>query len=182
MKAGPNPEPMTVEWFVAQIRPGQYERARVNLSRQGYEVVMPRLRLSVRRGGRSVVECKPLFPGYAFIREPDVDLDWRPINATYGVVRLLRGPTGAPAVMPKGFVESLLDMTNEAGLLSAPPAVAPGDDVEIVAGPFAGVIGKVITLTSTGRIRLLLDLLGRSVRTEVEQAAVDIVPSKKAAG
>lgn len=169
-------------WFVAQVKPGQYERARVNLGRQGFDVAMPQLRKTVRRRGRTIGELKPLFPGYVFIREPEARLDWRPINATYGVGRLLSGATGDPAIMPLGLVERLLSMTDESGVLSAPPHLSPGDDVEIVSGPFAGFIAKVVALTATGRIRLLLDLLGRSVRTEVDQFSVDIVPKNKAAG
>lgn len=169
------PETGSATWNVAQVKPGQYERARTNLVRQGYEVAMPRLRKATRKGGRAATRLVPLFPGYAFIQEPAGGLDWRPINATYGIGRLIAGENGRPARLPSGFVESLLSRTDPDGVFSAPPAVAAGDDVEIVAGPFAGIVAKVVTLTETGRIRVLLDLLGRSVRTEVHQFDLDIV-------
>ncbi len=167
--------PETATWYVAQIKPGQFERARVNLIRQGYDVVMPRLRKAMRKGGGTAMRHSPLFPGYAFIREPGDSHDWRPINATYGVGRLIAGEHGRPATLPAGFVESLLSCTDSDGVFSAPPSVAPGDDVEIVVGPFAGIVARVVMLTETGRIRLLLDLMGRSVRTEVDQLDVDVV-------
>jgi transcriptional antiterminator RfaH len=163
-------------WNVAQVKPGQYERARTNLVRQGYEVAMPRLRKATRKGGRTATRLVPLFPGYAFIREPAGGLDWRPINATYGIGRLIAGENGRPARLPPGFVESLLSKMDPDGVFSAPPpAVAEGDDVEIVAGPFAGIVARLVTLTDTGRIRVLLDLLGRSVHAEVHQFDLDIV-------
>jgi len=76
-------------WYLAQLKPGGLDRAVVNLARQGFDSLMPVREETRRRAGRWRTIAKPLFPGYLFVKVPAGRQDWRAINATYGVSRLV---------------------------------------------------------------------------------------------
>ena len=168
-------------WYVAQVKPGANDLAERNLARQGFHAVMPRLLKMRRVGARQIQVRTPLFPGYVFIDPQTVAQSWRPINSTLGISRLLTGQGGRPARLPAGFVAALLRGCDEAGVFAGRPALNPGDTVEVVSGPFLGLVAEVVEMTSAGRVRLLLDLLGRSVRAEADLLDLDVVVANNAA-
>lgn len=130
------------------------------------DVFAPRLRFRrpTRRGPVWFVEA--LFPGYLFAR-----FDWaQQIKA----VRYARGVMGVvhfgpkPAVVPEAVVEKLRREMGEQELRVIAREVAVGDEVQVTAGPLAGLLVVVQQLLpARERVKVLLEFLGRRVEAEV---------------
>ncbi len=148
-----------VRWFVAQCQPHRERGAAVHLKRQDYETFLP-MRVRTRRHARRIdTVLRPYFPGYIFI-SLDLEADeWRPINGTFGVVRLVMGGD-RPAPVPYGIVEALKASCNDSNILEWQPLLSPGDAVRVATGPFADIVGTLDRLDGAARVRVLLNLLG----------------------
>jgi transcriptional antiterminator RfaH len=153
-------------WAVAQIERRMQTpcKGRPNslleyiLQRAGYETYLPRLQL--RRHG--VTRNIPLFPSYIFVRVVD---RWYPITSSPGVIRLLMNGD-----RPAALIDSALDLIRgkeRGGFVRLPRGTAKGDQVRVLGGQFVGHIGLYDGQTSHERERVLLELLGRSVRVEL---------------
>jgi transcriptional antiterminator RfaH len=149
-------------WYVAHTQPRAESRAIVHLERQGYSVFCPRYRKTVRHARKAKSILAPLFPNYLFLRlDASRDL-WRAVNGTRGIVRLIsQGETPQP--VPHGIVEALQSRMNAGGVMDLTPTFKVGQAVRIADGPFADLVGTLEHLDAAGRVRVLLDLLGRSV-------------------
>lgn len=158
-------------WYAVHCQPNRERAAAAHLRNQNYDVFLPWQR-KVRRHARKIESVlRPFFPGYLFLRL-DLSQDrWRPINGTFGVVRLvMQGDRPAPA--PLGVVEGLKDCCDESGILEWLPALTPGQTVRITDGPFAEFVGELERLDSAGRVRVLLNLMGGEVPAWVPRSSV----------
>lgn len=158
-----------MRWYVVYCQTRQEERADLNLRRQGFDSWLPRMRRTRRHARRIDNVFVPLFPGYLFV---SLDLDrqsWRSINGTFGVRRLL-GENERPTPVARGFIETLQETIDEAGLVAVPQdTLESGDPVRLIAGPFADMIGTLARLTDKDRVAVLLNVLGREVRALVSR-------------
>jgi transcriptional antiterminator RfaH len=68
-----------------------------------------------------------------------------------------------PQPMPYGIVEALMARVCADGATDWTPTFRIGQVVRIAGGPFAEFLGALEYLDAIGRVRVLLDLLGRSV-------------------
>jgi transcription antitermination factor NusG len=75
----------------------------------------------------------------------------------------------APVPLPRGVVEVLKDRTDANGAFDWAPSLRVGQAVEISDGPFADFVGTLESLDDHGRVRVLLDLLGRSVSVSLRR-------------
>jgi transcriptional antiterminator RfaH len=156
-----------------QTQPRAESRAAANLERQGFFVFYPRLRKTLRHARVTKQVLVSLFPSYIFVRR-DVSAEaWRSINGTFGVVRLVaNGDTPRP--VPHGVVESLQARATEEGTLDWMATLHVGQAVRIVNGPLTDFCGQLEQLHDSGRVKVLLDLLGRSVSVETNREALEL--------
>jgi transcriptional antiterminator RfaH len=161
-------------WYVVYTHANSEARAYDHLLRQGFRAMLPtykRWRKHARK--RELVE-RPLFPRYLFVALDMLEQRWRPILSTVGVCDLVRRGN-APAPMPAGLAEAI----GERAACGAFDRLAPleglhhGDVVRIMEGPFTDLIGRFAGSADNDRVLVLLDLLGRQVRTTLSQAAVE---------
>lgn len=149
-------------WYVVHTKPRAEIQAVAHLGRQGYTVFCPRCRRTVRHARKTKLVLAPLFPNYLFLRLNVVCDQWRAVNGTRGVARLImQGDTAQP--MPYGIVEALQARMGADGAMDWTPTFKIGQVVRIADGPFAEFLGPLEYLDAIGRVRVLLDLLGRSV-------------------
>ena len=161
-------------WFVVHAQPKNEMRAVANLDRQGFQTFCPCVRHTVRHARKSTLTLLPLFPGYVFV-QIDVSVDqWRSINGTRGVIRLITNGDD-PVPVPVGIVEDIKRRISPDGAMDWTSTLKIGDQVKISDGPFAAFIGTLEKLDASGRVRVLLDLLGRSV--SVSLPAEKIAPA-----
>jgi transcription antitermination factor NusG len=71
--------------------------------------------------------------------------------------------------------ETLVASTGEDGLLKMRPRLSVGDPVRLMQGPFAEYLETLERLDDSGRVRLLLEMLGRRVPVMVADHHVDRV-------
>lgn len=155
-------------WFVVQIQPSREPVAILNLERQGFEVFAPRvLRTRLSRTRKRTERLEPLFPGYLFVR---LDLDraqWRSVNGTYGVSRLVTFGE-RPATLTIGFVEALADRANEQAVVAFAENLRAGDRVRVISGPFDDLIGTLESERGPERVVVMMQLLSGTTPVELE--------------
>lgn len=128
---------------------------------------MPKRLKTVRHARKMSTVEAPFFPRYLFI-VLDLGRDqWRKVNGTFGVARLvMRGDEPHP--VPYGVVETMIASADISGFLDLAEKLRVGGPVRLMAGPFADQLAILEELDDSGRVRVLLDILGRQVRMTTE--------------
>ena len=152
-----------MRWYVAETQPRKESYAAEHLARQRFDWFLPRYRKTRRHARKFDTVLAPLFPGYIFVRFDREHANWRSINGTMGVRRLICGDGGLLSPMPAEVVSQLQARCPDGIFETALDALTPGDRVRITAGPFAELIAEVRSLDDRGRVALLLDILGGGV-------------------
>jgi len=113
----------------------------------------------------------PLFPGYVFVKV--ILHDRFRVLENPGIIRLV-GTNGSATPVPEGEVEKL--RSSLAIWKAEPyPFLAPGSQVRIKSGPFAGLQGRVIR--RKGRLRLVasFDIIQRAILLDIDAAEAQLV-------
>jgi transcriptional antiterminator RfaH len=150
-------------WYVAQTQPNAESKAVAHLGRQGFATYLPRYLKRRRHARRVDVVSAPLFPRYLFIE----------IDTTIGVSRLVcTGDTPTP--VSNQVVTLLKGREDPAGFiqLDHQPQFRVGDKIRILDGVFCDCLGLYDGMSDRDRVTILLDLLGRKVRVQVDAEAV----------
>jgi transcription antitermination factor NusG len=157
-------------WHCIATQPHQEFAAVGELARQHYRTFLP---LHLERGNHRPDRIVPLFCRYAFVAFDPMRDPWGSIRHTRGVLALIRHAPESPTPLPAGVVEHLMARTSARGVVDDPgdaPAVSHiplGAAVSVVHGPLAGLAG-VVALSSANRVCVLLRLLGREVRANLD--------------
>ncbi len=155
-------------WFAVNTQPLAETRARRNLENQGFRTFLPRRRKTRCHARQLTVIKAPLFPRYLFIAFDPLRDQWRKVNSTFGVSRLvMRGE--APHPVPDGVVEALIAVTVDGGIVDLATKLQTGDPVRVMAGPFAEQLAMLEQLDALGRACILLEIMGRQVRATTER-------------
>ena len=151
-------------WSVAITKPGSENRAVLNLERQGYVTYLPKY--TSLAGGKAKI--KMLFPRYLFIK---IENQWHSINSTFGVSRIILGYDGKPSVVPDKIISDLKMREDSKGLILLPvaPKFCQGERVRVVKGALEGYIGLFDGMRPNDRVRILIDMLGQTVPTELDE-------------
>jgi transcriptional antiterminator RfaH len=141
----------------------------------GVEVFNPQLRLlRLTRKGRAW-SIESLFPNYLFARF-DKPSTLEKIKYTASVKSVLRFGDNV-AWVPDAVIEALEHDLNETQSKVLTDAPEEGDEVEVVAGAFAGQKASVArVLPAKQRVQILLEVMGRSIAAEL---SLDLLLFKK---
>lgn len=156
-------------WYVVQSQANSEARAARNLVRQGFEIYLPRY-LKHRSHARKIEKvAAPLFPRYLFVRVNMGTQRWRSIQSTYGVSCLVSNG-GDPAPVAQEVLHVLRTREGEDGLIQMDqrPSFTPGQQVRVLTGAFADIVGLFDGLGDRERVAILLDLLGQKVRISID--------------
>lgn len=191
-------------WYCVRTHAKAEFRSVLDLSKLGFRPYCPMFmsQRQVKERGvpfRDVIE--PLFPRYMFVAFDPARDQWRRIFRADGVEILMIGPNERPMPVPTSVIEALraqgragdgvIDFRTAAERHrsdaaarreTAPsrvdvtyyPPIRREQKVKILSGPFAGFRG-ICTMSADDRVRLLVDLFGRSTPIEVRQAEVEAV-------
>jgi transcription elongation factor/antiterminator RfaH len=164
---------MALEWYALHSKPRKEVQVKRYLKANGIEVFHPTVRVNPVNPRSSRV--RSLFPRYLFVY---ADLDEIGISALQwvpGAVGLVQFD-GQPASVPDHYLRELrqrIAQVDEAGGLHL-DGLKPGDPVRITSGPFAGYEAIFdMRLSGSERIQVLLQWLGRTVKTRVDKDAVE---------
>ena len=158
-------------WYVVHCKPNSEQIAYRNLVNQDFSAFLPLQKLTFRKGISFQTRSRPLFPGYMFVAQnPDAG-QWRKINNTRGVARLVC--LGAdPTPMPRIIMKQLFKHCDGNGVFQQSVNLFVGDNVKISQGPFFGTIGKIIEIEPNQRVYLLLDLLGQKSKMRIDSRSI----------
>ena len=154
-------------WYLAQLKPNGFQKAVANLARQNFTTFMPMQIKSVRHARKLSSVERPVFPGYIFIHLGEDRGDWRKINSTTGVARLVSFHANQPAPVPDALIEALQQRCDMAGILLPPSDLQEGESVIVSGGAFADFTGTIETILSSDRIRILFEFMGQETRVDV---------------
>jgi len=160
-------------WYVVQSQPNAERKAVMHLERQGFTTYLPRYLKRRRHARRVEIVGAPLFPRYLFV---GIDLTmqrWRSIFSTIGVSRLVCNGE-LPTAIPDQVIESLRAREDAGGFVRLAQRLSfrAGDKIRILDGVFADCLGLYASMKDSDRVAVLLDLLGRKVRVEVDAESV----------
>ena len=160
-------------WYVAQLKPSGFERAIFNLNRQNFETFMPMRRKTVSHARQLKEVLRPIFPGYIFVRFGSQHSDWRKINSTFGVGRLVSFRAQQPAAVPEGLMLALMERCDEKAVLRPLDDLKAGEAVKMMTGSFAEFVGEIEAFVAADRLRILFDFMGQKTRLDVPRGDVE---------
>jgi transcriptional antiterminator RfaH len=160
------PELGHARWYAVNTLPHSEFRAKRQLENQGFGVFLPQRLKTVRHARKLTNVQAPFFPRYLFV-ELDVTFHpWRSINGTFGVKSVvMQGERPLP--VPLGVVETMLASVGENNVLRFEHNLKTGAEVRLIAGPFAEQLGTLERLDDSGRIRVLLNIMGGTIRVHL---------------
>lgn len=115
---------------------------------------------------------KNLLPGYVLVQMPARDSEiYLSVVQTHGVVKIVGRPWPQLSAIPVEQIESVKLLLGSQKYFEETAYFSAGESVEVIAGPLAGLTGRVIDSTSRrSRVIISIDLLHRSVAVEVDPA------------
>jgi transcription elongation factor/antiterminator RfaH len=159
-------------WFLAWTLPYRETTAEMHLCRQGFRSFVPRHTKTVRHSRKLRTVTAPIFPRYLFVVLNLKRDRWRSVNSTTGIANLFMAH-GRPVPVPEGVVETLIQSTDRSGNLQLVDSLEPGQKIRLVAGPFARSLGILDRLDDTGRVEVLLEIMGGGIRVKLSRSWVE---------
>ncbi|UCE93523.1 MAG: UpxY family transcription antiterminator [Flavobacteriaceae bacterium] len=147
------------EWFAIFTKPRSEKKVYERMQQQGIEAFLPTVKTVRQWSDRKKTIELPLIPSYIFVHMEEKDLyKTLPIQGTVSVLKHL----GKPAKIRPLEIENLriLSGTSEGHEVSNCINVTAGDDVEVVNGPFMGLIATCIKEGNNHRVVVKIDSLG----------------------
>lgn len=165
--------PDSLLWYVVQSKPREEGRAQHFLEEKGLQTYLPLMEDVSIKGCRSMLQKKPLFPGYLFCRfDPRESLAY--VRWTRGVAKIL--PESAnPVPIEDELIEAIHSLEQEDGVVRQKP-LAKQDRIRIVRGPMKDVLGVFDHWASDqGRVRVLLNFLNYQASVELHHSLIEKV-------
>ena len=160
---------MSPEWYAIWTRSRHEQVVRDQLTRKGFEAFLPTVTRWSRWKDRKKKIDWPLFPGYCFAR---FDSGERlPVLKCAGVVRIVSFE-GEIAPIPDQEIEGIRRLVESDLQYDPCPLIREGTMVEVVHGPLAGVVGRLVRKGAHARLVLAVDLIGQAVSVEVDASDV----------
>ena len=161
-------------WYLVHCKPNGEKMALRNLKNQDFSAFLPLQKITCRKGTVFQTKLWPLFPGYLFVAQNPASGQWRTINSTRGVARLVCLAT-KPTPVPPTIMDHLFARCDATGVFQQSARLVVGDNAKITQGPFAGAVAKIVEIDPNLRVYLLLDFMGQTSTFQI--AAENIMPT-----
>jgi transcriptional antiterminator RfaH len=158
-------------WYVVQTLARKEQLAAQHLQRQGFVTFCPLRARPPARLGRPARPSEPLFPCYLFVSFDVQNTQWRAVNGTIGVVRIVAlgsGRAAMPTPVPEGLVELFQSRCDESGEFAFKAGLKAGDRVRVIGGPFDNLCATIETAGPAERAVIMLDFMARQTRVTVQ--------------
>ena len=160
-------------WYAVRTRSRHEQKVNDQLIGKSFEVFYPQIKVWSRRKDRRKKIFKPLFPGYLFVHCNLTDENWLNILKTFGVVNLLGYGDQSPSPVPDEQILSIKRVLDTDIPIVVHPYLKEGQRVIVLDGPLKDVTGVFIGVNNKkGKLIISVDLLNRSLETEIESLAV----------
>jgi transcriptional antiterminator RfaH len=145
-----------MKWYVVQCKANQQQHAEINLRNQKFDIFSPSIPVEriIRR--KRVIREEAVFPGYIFVRLDLDHSDWRALNNTRGVGKIVSF-NGSPCSVSDDLINVLHQQLDTQG---KPVALfKTGDKVQVTDGCFKDIEAIVKAVTPNERVIVLLNIL-----------------------
>jgi transcriptional antiterminator RfaH len=161
------------KWCVVHTHAHAEAMAVAHLQRQGFETYCPQYLRRKNHARRTTVSPAPFFPRYIFVAIDMATQRWHAIRSTLGVSYLIGGEKG-PTPVADAVVAQLRASEGAGGFIpfEQMPRFRRGEHVSLRDNIFSSCTGIFDGLTDSGRVAVLLDLLGRKVRVILDGTAI----------
>lgn len=158
-------------WHLLSIKPNCYKIAEDNLTRQGFNVFSPKHFATVRKGNRFIDQLQPLFPGYLFAEASKQSFEFRVLNNTRGINKIV-SLTGNYYPLETTLIENLRSCCDKSEIFSYEASFKVGDQVKIESGPFTSLLAQIVSAKPNSRVEILLDYLGKCLKIETSTSKI----------
>ena len=167
-------------WYVVNTYSGHEEKVKEKLEARTnsmgfqdniFRVIIPEETvIETKKDGTKVEKKKKMFPGYILVEMVMSDEAWYIVRNTPGVTGFIgsSGKGAKPTPLPPQEIDRVLANMGMSRL-NIDTEISVGDKVNIVDGPFKGMMGKVDNIDNeNNRLNVLIDLFGQETPVEVE--------------
>jgi transcription antitermination factor NusG len=156
-------------WYALYTRHQHEKSAAAILHKKGFEVFLPLYTVSHNWQDRVKRVSLPLFPCYIFLR--GCLSRWLHIMTTPGVCGIVGFKD--PATIPTLEIERVRQMVESTLRVEPHPFLTCGAWVRVRSGSLAGLEGMLVQKKGRSRLVLSIEMLGKSVATEVDSSTVE---------
>ncbi|NCG17506.1 MAG: transcription termination/antitermination protein NusG [Rhodobacterales bacterium] len=174
---------MAKKWYVVHTYSGYENKAklaleqaivRAALQERFGEVLVPTESVVEVRNGQKKTTTRKVYPGYMFV-QMESDRETRHVVTSTPKVTGFIGGSSNPPPVPESEVLRLLGQAVEAE--EKPKAVVNftrGDEVRIIEGSFASLVGKVEGVNpARAKLRVMVSIFGRPTAVELDFTQVE---------
>ena len=172
--SGKNQTKSETPWFLVQLKPNGFKRAKMNLYRQGIATFMPLSANPPLNGSTHAI--RPLFPGYLFVSFDPLKVSFSKINSTYGVSQIVTTGSEVQLGLSPELILGLRARCDQHDIILPVDDLKVSEVVRITSGPFSRFVAVVDKLKDSERVQILFDIMGQSVRSDIAIKNLDRVP------
>jgi transcription antitermination factor NusG len=154
-------------WLALYVKPRHEKLVATKLYEKDIEHYLPLIKQRRRWSDRWKWVEEPLFRGYVFVRIPLHHKIYA--LETPGVVRVVQFK-GDPAIIPDYQIDAIKIMLQYPETLEISPIIHPGEEVEVVEGPFKGLRGEVVRQYGQTRFYVNIEHLNQSISVIMDEA------------
>ena len=170
-------------WYVVNTYSGHESKVKEKLEMRTesmgmqdhiFRVIVPETKEVEVKDGVKKEKIKKMFPGYILVEMIMSDEAWYIVRNTPGVTGFI-GSSGKGAKPTPLLPQEIDRILSSIGIsrMDAQSELAIGDKVNVIDGPFKGMMGKVDHIDlENNRLNVLIDLFGQETPVEVEMFQV----------
>jgi transcription antitermination factor NusG len=152
-------------WFAIYTRPRHEKKVHDQIAEKGIETYLPLRKIRKQWSDRKKWTEEPLFRSYVFFHA-DAEERYRAVQS-YGAVRVVSFQ-GKPAIVRDEEIERIKRILAEFPDAESGPKLGPGDRVEIMSGPLAGMQGILQDVQGEKRLLVAIESIRQGIRFNVD--------------
>ena len=155
-------------WYAIYVRSRHEKNVHSALMNKDIESSLP-LKAVIRQwSDRKKKVQLPMFRGYVFVKI-NLNIDKLNVLQTPGIVKFIHFKNKIPTIPEEQifWLDALLSSESE---INYETQYLPGNEAEVIAGPFKGLKGKVIKQKSVLRVILWIDIIMQGISVEMDLA------------
>jgi len=154
-------------WYAIYTRSRYEKKVSMEFEDRGLEHFLPLVPQLRNWKDRKKIVNMPIFPGYVFVNIK-LSEKIRVLRAN-GVVRFIEF-NGSPSPIPDAQIEDVRQLLKYPDRVETASYFNCGDSVEITAGPFSGIKGKIIHSRGKQRILVGIEIIQQAISVEIDSA------------
>ena len=162
----------STKWFALQTKPRQEFKAEKQLKQLNIKNYLPVVLKKNKWSDRVKEIFEPIIRGYIFIKADERE---RLLALEQISISKCLFDQGKPAVIPDWQIENLKKMLKVESEYFVYEGLVIGTKVEIVEGPFSGVIGVIQSTSEKRMFAVSIELLNRTVIARLPKESIEAI-------